>query len=208
MPWLTDSGTTCERLAPGATVTLPVTMTASTVGDPTLLELAADISSPWQDVATKTLGLAWTVTFAGGADLPAAGGGAGPLPRSGLADPRVWAVTAAGALALAITAGIRLARRPHLAGSLSIYQDGNLLHEVLLRGHTATLSGTPVPLSARLKPIQSTERGTGVQITATSGGASAAGTLFDGDELRVGNLSIRFTTERTRMMSLISAELP
>ena len=108
---------------------------------------------------------------------------------------------------------VRRRSKPPLVGSLTMLRNGQVVREVLLEGRSQSLNAKrgASPLTARLTGLRrkDAEAGElpGVRVVARSQGRTLRAELFDGDEFRVGDVTARYTSQRTRMIQLITAPL-
>jgi len=198
----------------GETVTVPVKVSVpkGASGD---LALTATLESSWQKVTTTDLGLAWKPTTAGRmtvgiAPAPTATSTvtvvAQPTPAEPVFKPwMAYAAAAVGLLALVgLVARLIAARRPRLVGSIKVTREGQVVSEQILQGATmhvsaAGLTGTLTPL------IEGKRNVTGIRIAFAGTAKASSGVLRDGESLLVGDTTISWTSERTRMMDMIQA---
>lgn len=210
-------------LAAGQSLTIPVTLTLDEfgpAGGPLTVELGVD--SPWRNVLTSDLGLPWTATASATTTLASQPPPATASPPSAppaqvttpapIAWPRPAVVGGLLALAAAFGAVLLLPLlRPHLVGSVAVLRDGTVLHEQILEGRRATLNVPDLGLrgsaaAVRRGPRSDTRRG--VRLSLRAGAGKASGVLFDGEELSLGDVTVRYTSPRTRMLDLIATERP
>ncbi|HSN43723.1 MAG TPA: hypothetical protein VLR88_06675, partial [Propionibacteriaceae bacterium] len=204
-------------VAPGKSVTVPVTLAfpASATGD---LTITAMVESSWQKVATSELGLKWNPTLAGiltvpngteapSTPTPSASASATTTPGPGLtfAPWMAYAAGGVGLLALgALGARAVAARRPHLVGSILVTRNGEVVAKQMLHGLKMKLS--EADLHATLTPLVEKKRAvTGVQVSFSGSAKASSRVLRDGESLTVGDTTISWTSQRSRMLDLIQS---
>ncbi|SDB87047.1 von Willebrand factor type A domain-containing protein [Raineyella antarctica] len=178
---------------PGTTVPLAVTGT---------------VTSPWQAVITGDLGLSWQSVLTASPMTLTASKSAVAI-WSDLVQSRSARIGGLVLLALVVLGGVWgvwLATRPRLAGSLTVTRDGAVLDERLLRGRSMSLGLGKDIVSAQVTPVKDTEGERGVVVQVSAGTERKSGSLFEGDSLTVGDLTIRYTTDRARMLQLIGTD--
>ncbi|MHA6511728.1 vWA domain-containing protein [Tessaracoccus sp. Z1128] len=209
------------ELAPGQTQTSTVTLTLPP-GTDAAVALAATVTSPWQPQLAQ-LGLAQTfqatsqpVTLttaaASQAESSATAAPTGGPVDEGQPAPSLlgalpsWALAAAaGVLAavvlLALIAGAIRRRMPQLDGSLAlITPQGDVADEFLVTGTStrADRSG----LTVKATPA----KGEAIRLNGHLGKERFAATLTDGQQLKLPDgRTLRYTTERSRMLEMINA---
>ena len=199
------------RLGPGKSVTIPVRLTFSGSGSGQL-RLTGNVASPWQRVITKTLGLTFTPVLE--ADAPVATSSASQ-PLTSVPATLPWpAIGIGGAVAAAIALlAVWSATRPRLVGSLALSRSGVVLDEFILAGRSQALAYRESPGRAGLKGTahavarrsdQPGQKVSGVKVSAKVDMDKVKAELFDGESVAVGDLTITYTSPRTRMIELIS----
>jgi Mg-chelatase subunit ChlD len=158
--------------------------------------LAATVTSPWRHALTSDLGLPFDPRLsAGTANLT--GRGAIGWTWTGLA------LYPAGLLALILLLTVwRRSRQPRLVGAVELWHQGQLATELPAGGRLLrlgrgqwqvpgqALSGTV--RAARRRDEHDGSLEPGVSVKANSGGVQRRGTLFNGDSLDVGPITITY----------------
>ena len=202
----------------GGTSTDTVTVTEATGAARVRYHLTGTVSSPWQGVLTRDLGLTWSakltsaeveLTRAPASASPSPAPAASASPRSGRTLALVGGALGLVALALVLVFAVRalrLATMPGLTGTLSVLEDGRVIDERLLQGRSMqfTLPDRKVTLS--LRAARGPDRQAGVSVSASRGPEHGSGTLFEGDAFDFDGLSITYTSSRTRMLRLIGTD--
>ena len=203
-------------LKPGKSVTIPVKLSFKGRGSGQLV-LSGDVSSPWQQVMTKSLGLTFAPKVE--ASVPVATFNTAPTPASSSPVVVPWAAVGLAAGVAALVALVLLWRttRPRLVGSLAVSRGGVVVDEFILTGRSLPLNhganAAQTALTGAVTPLVRPGRAkgenvTGVQVKAQVGKSKAKGSLLDGQSLTVGELKVTYTSARTRMMELISDGTP
>ncbi|QGF24291.1 hypothetical protein [Raineyella fluvialis] len=172
------------------------------------LQVMGKVGSPWQHVITNDLGLTWkadvkpsrlSLTVSPNATAEAGAVMDSPLVRVG----------GIGVVVMVLIGGAWggwLATRPRMTGTLSLLRNGAVVDERLLSGRKSSLNLGDGLASIGLLPAKGADGQMGVSVRASSGVERATGTLFEGDVLSVGELTITYTTDRTRMLQLIGTD--
>ncbi len=210
-------------LAPGASADLPVTLRvgATAVASPgtpssaasaasasaaaPTVTLSGTVTSPWQDVLTKDLGL----TFAPQVTATATAQTVTP-PSAPAASAVPWPLVG-GIAGIAALVGVLLfarSRGPRLVGSLALSKDGRLVREFLLAGRSAPLADATTPgLTGHVTARRTKEGAAQVVLHTSTGGRRTTITLGDRQSAEVGEYTATYTAQRTRMISMIHAGL-
>ncbi|MHA6524912.1 vWA domain-containing protein [Tessaracoccus sp. G1721] len=210
-------------LAPGQTETSTVTITVPPGTDATVA-LAATLTSPWQpQLAPLNLGQALAatsapvqVTVADNAPPPSPSPTPSVAPEpEGVEQPSLmdglpsWALPAAlGALALLVVLALMVSavrkRMPQLDGSLALVTPaGEVADEFLVTGPSSSTRRSG--LTVKAKP----GKGEAIRIDGRQGKERFAATLADGEQLRLPDgRTLRYTTERSRMLEMINSTGP
>lgn len=193
------------ELQPGDSVTVPIEVSWDGTGN-AFLSLTAEVSSPWQNVITKRLGVTFEPRIAGATPMTTAA-------------PFDWGpyLPALGAASLAALLGFTAwftwrITRPRLVGSLAFTRDGKVVDEVLLDGRSVSIgpraSGASTGMVGEVHAVKRKADGgsvePGVQLSVKANGKKASARLFDGESGQVGDLQVTYTSVRTRMMSMIN----
>ncbi len=188
----------------GQTVTVPVHVTVSgSAGWSSTVGLAATVASPWQEVLTDQLGVEFAPAIEGTAPVPAA-----PikLPPSLLPIVGTIAGTVAG-LAVVLWL-VRFLTTPPMSGLLSIRAGDRNLADIPLHGRRMKVS---VPDAAtELQGLTGSAAGkridgggSAVAVDLRFGVARAHGSIADGSSLALGEMTVRFTSKRRRILDKI-----
>ena len=219
-------------LAPGATVSLPVTVrVAGDAGSVAAVTMAGSVTSPWQQVITRDLRMPFAPTLTaatvqagtppGAAAASSAPASSQPVVNQPVADapassqpvgmsqaPRTLPVqTILGAAAgLLLALGLALlvirVRKPPLTGSIRITRSGSIVREFMLHGRSAALTGVE-GLTGTVTADRTRNAEPRVRVAGNAGGTKQRGVLSDGETLEIGGLTVTYTAPRTRMISII-----
>ena len=195
-------------LDPGKSVQVPITLDYTGTGTG-MIRVTGTVSSPWSDVITKDLGLAFAPRLV--AERPVEISPVSGATSPGAPFPMILLVAAGlAALAMVLLLGwlVAMMVRPAMVGSLTISRPDGSQDEVLLKGRRATvtlgaLGGQTV--GATRKASNGT-REPGVKLRLRNGAQRVRTALFDGDTTRVADLTVGYTSARTRMLDLIGTE--
>jgi len=188
-------------------LTFPTAGGSGPGGDPSTrsgkVTLAGTISSPWQQVITSELGLAFTPKLATPpVDITGHGttGWRRLSPGALIPAPVLFILLMIGLFILLIWT-VRRSRMPRLVGVLELWHEGQLASDFLLGGKVLKLgkgarSVPGQPLSGSVRGLRRRDENdgleAGVNIQAKSGRARCQGRLFDGDSLEVGEVTITY----------------
>lgn len=211
-------------LAPGASAEVPVTVRvgassgasagapsaapasgASAAPDTSTVTLTGTVTSPWQTVLTQDLNLAFTPRVTATATAKVVGQ---PTPAAPAVPWPLVGGVAGGVAALALLALVALRLRgPSLVGSLAVSQNGRLVREFLLAGRSTPLDDPSTPgLSGTVTGLR-TKDGAATIVLHPKGGQRAKVPLTDRQSAEVGDYTVTYTAQRTRMISMIQAGL-
>lgn len=212
-------------LAPGASAEVPVTVRvgassgasagapsaapasgASAAPDTSTVTLTGTVTSPWQTVMTQDLGLTFAPRVTATATAKVTGQ---PSPAGPPAVP--WPLVggvAGGVAALALLALVALRLRgPSLVGSLAVSQHGRLVREFLLAGRSTPLDDPSTPgLSGTVTGLR-TKDGAPTIVVHAKGARRTKIALTDRQSAEIGDYTVTYTAQRTRMISMIQAGL-
>ncbi|MDA8439619.1 MAG: VWA domain-containing protein [Propionibacterium sp.] len=174
------------------------------------------VTTPWQTVITKDLGLTWagklsssTAVLTQPSTSPSPSPAAGPVATS-RSTPSWWPMVAglavvAAALAVAAWA-VRQMARPPLVGTVSVLRNGAVIEERLLRGREMSVALSNPTVSILLTATRNDQREPGVHVRVTSARNHTNGTLFEAQTFEAEGLTVTYTTDRTRMLRLIGTD--
>ena len=121
---------------------------------------------------------------------------------------------AAGALAAVLAAvGVLVAllrRRPKLHGSFAIARQGATVREFVLDSPKVDLAhawGPGSSLTGTLSPAKAPDGGQAVRVVAKAGGQKVRTVLGDDESVNVGDLTLHWTSQRTRTLGMVNEGL-
>lgn len=196
-------------LAPGATVDVPVTVrVGNQAGATASVTLTGKVTSPWKDVLTRDLGLAFAPTLSAPTvqvTTPTTPAGPVPVTTSLPVLPLVGGGIALVALAALVLLLVR-ARAPRLVGSMMVTREGRVVREFLLAGRSANLGAQGVEgLTGTVSARRSKTGEPGIAVDARAGGVRTRETLGDLGTLTIGDYTLAYTSHHTRMLSIINS---
>lgn len=210
-------------LAPGQTQTSTVSITVPP-GTDVAVALAATLTSPWQpqlaplnigqSLAATSAPVQLTVAATAPTPSPSASPSAAPAPEGaeqpGLLDglpswalPAALAAVAAAAILALVVSAVRK-RMPQLDGSLAlITPEGEVVDEFLVTGPSISANRGGIIVKA------APGKDTAIRIKGRQGKETFAATLTDGEQLNLPDgRTLRYTTERSRMLEMINSTGP
>ena len=208
-------------IAGGGTASIAVKLTDSLApGAHTSYHVTGSVTSGWQSVITQDLGMRWTPALTSSAisvQRPSSQSSTPADPTTtASASSHGWLAPAAGAagliavaVALAFAArGVLRSTRPPLIGTVTLLREGAVVDERLLRGRSMTMTFPPPNPTVRivLQSARDTAKGTGVKVHASTGKERSSAILFEGDAASFGDITITYTSDRTRMLKLIGTD--
>ncbi|QIK73022.1 hypothetical protein G7070_13075 [Propioniciclava coleopterorum] len=167
------------------------------------------VDSPWREAAAA-MGVPLAPRF------EAAGVTLTPVkPELPIARPDLTPIIAAAAGALAAVLALvgvvvaLLRRRPKLHGSLAIARQGATVREFVLDAPTVDLARAwpGAGLTGTLRPATSRDGVEAVRVVARAGGQKVRTVLRDDEAVNVGELTLRWTAQRTRTLEMVNEGL-
>jgi len=191
--------------SPGNTGASPSTAGASPAADANTVTLTGAVTSPWQDVLTKDLGLTFAPKVTATATAQTV-----KQPAAAAASAVPWPLIG-GIAGIAALVGVLLfarSRGPRLVGSLALSKDGRLVREFLLTGRSAPLADQTTPGLTGHATAQRTKDGAAeIVLHTTTDGHRTKITLGDRQSAEVSGYTATYTAQRTRMISMIKTGL-
>lgn len=198
------------EIAPGGSTTLTATARVTgTGGGDAAVGLSAKIGSPWLPVMEGDLGMTFAPELSGTAPVPAA-----PIELPPTLVPVAGGIAGLLAGVVLVLLLARMLTTPVMSGLLTFRRDGRDVAEIVLKGRrmklvapTAAIDLTGLRGSARGARGASAQE-PAVRVDVKLGETTARGLVHDGGSVPFGDLELRYTSGRRRILDKIGLPRP